>query len=86
MECAPIIPGTIDITVFNGTWSCISTRHISIDSARQLLLNVVVPEGLLVAVTLVIAFFIAEGKKGALLASIKISKNVIHRLAASSIS
>ncbi len=86
MECAPIIPGKIDITVFNGTWSCILTRHISIDSAMQWLLNVAAPEGLLVAVTLVLAFFVVEGKKDALLASIKISKNVVHCLAASSIS
>jgi hypothetical protein len=50
------------------------------------LLNVAAPEGLLLAVTLVLAFFIAEGKKGALLASIKISKNVVHCFAASSIS
>ena len=86
MECAPIIPGKIDITVFNGTWSCILTRQISIDSARQWLLNVVVPEGLLLAVTIVLAFFVAEGKKGTLLAFIKISKNVVHHLADSSIS
>jgi hypothetical protein len=49
------------------------------------LLNVAVPEGLLLAVTLVLAFLFAEGKKGALLALIKISKDVIHHLAASSI-
>ncbi len=84
MERAPIIPGKIDITVFNGTMSCILKSHISIDSARQLLLNVAVPEGLLLAVTLVLAFFFAEGKKGALLASNKISKDVVHHLTASS--
>ena len=44
-----------------------------------------VPEGLLLAVTLVLAFFFAEGKNGMLLASIEFSKDVIHHLAASSI-
>ncbi len=44
-----------------------------------------VPGGLLLAVTLVLAFFFVEDKKGALLASIKISKDVVHHLAASSI-
>jgi hypothetical protein len=85
MERAPIIPGKIDITAFNGTGSCILKRHISIDSARQWLLNVAVPEGLLLAVTLVLAFFFAEGKKSTMSASNKISKDVIHHLAASSI-
>jgi hypothetical protein len=46
---------------------------------------VAIPEGLLLVVTLVLAFFFVEDKKGALLASIKISKDVIHHLAASSI-
>ena len=86
MERAPIIPGKIDITVFNGTWSCILLRRISIDSARRWLLNVAVPEGLLLAVTLVLAFFFAEGKNGMLLASIKFFKDVVRHLAASSIS
>jgi hypothetical protein len=85
MERAPIIPGKIDITIFNGTVSCILKRRISIDSARRWLLNVVVPEGLLIAVTLVLACFFAEGKKGALLASNKISEDVVHHLDASSI-
>jgi hypothetical protein len=85
MEHAPIIPGKIDIIIFNGTMSCILKRRISIDSARQWLINVAVTEGLLLAVTLVLAFFFAEGKKGALLASNKISKDVVHHLAASSI-
>jgi hypothetical protein len=40
--------------MFNGTQSYILMRHMSIDSARQLLLNVAVPEGLLLAVTLVL--------------------------------
>jgi hypothetical protein len=44
---------------------------------------VAIPEGLLLVVTLVHAFFFAEGKKGALLASIKIPKNNVHYLAAS---
>jgi hypothetical protein len=56
-----------------------------IDSVRQWLLNVAVPEWLLLSVTLVLAFFFAEGKNGVLLASIKFSKDVIHHLAASSI-
>jgi hypothetical protein len=60
-------------------------RCMSIDSARQWLLNVAVPEGLLLAVTLVLAYFFAEGKNGMLLASIKFSKDVVHCLAASSI-
>jgi hypothetical protein len=85
MKRAPIIPGKIDITVFNETWSCILTRHMSIDSAGRWLLNVAVPEGLLLAVTRMLAFFFAEGKNGALLASIKISNDVVHHLAASSI-
>jgi hypothetical protein len=46
---------------------------------------VAVPEGLLLEVTLVLAFFFAEDKNGVLLASIKISKDVVHHLAASSI-
>jgi hypothetical protein len=85
MECAPSILGKIDITVFNGIMSCILKRRISIDSARRWLLNLVVTEGLLLAVTLVLAFFFAEGKKGTLLASNKISKDVVHNLTASSI-
>jgi hypothetical protein len=55
----------------------------SIDSSWQWLLNVAVSEGLLLAVTLVLAFFFAEEKKGALSASIKILKDVVHHLAAS---
>jgi hypothetical protein len=46
---------------------------------------VAVPEGLLLAVTLVLVFFFVEGKKGMLLASITISKDVVHHLAAPSI-
>jgi hypothetical protein len=46
---------------------------------------VVVPEGLLLAVTLFLAFVLVEGKKGMLLASIKIVKDVVHHLAVSSI-
>jgi hypothetical protein len=58
---------------------------MSIDLARRWLLNVAVPEGLLISVTLVLAFFFAEGKNGMLLASIKFSKDVVHHFAASSI-
>ncbi len=79
------IPGKINITMFNGTWSYILMRWMSVDSARRWLLNVVVPEGLLLAVTCVLAFFFAEGKNGVLLASVKFSKDVVHHLAASSI-